>query len=153
MSIKTQLEKRIQAKTQEISDLEGQIREAKAYLQGVQDIYRMLPKEGVAAEQALRPNSDMAKARDFLRKIGRAAHITEILTGIGREINKSSRVSVSGSLGTYARKGVIFSSHGGNTFGLLELKPGQPDESGSLEEEPPDDFGVPHEDSHSKKIG
>ena len=148
MSIQTQIEKKIQQKAQEIADLEIQIREVRAYLQGLQDTYRMLPKDQAIGEQLLRPNSDMAKARDFLKRIGRPAHITEILKGIGRELTKSSRVSVSGSLGTYARKGTIFTSHGGNTFGLLEFKS---DPSQGAEDEPPDSFGlIPKNDPEDK---
>lgn len=153
MSIKNQLDRKIQAKAQEIAEIEGKLREAKAYLQGLQDIYRMLPKDGTEErkpEQILRPGSDMAKARELLLKVGKALHISDILKGIGKEVNKSNRVSVSGSLGSYARKNQIFTSLGGNTFGLIEFKSGA--NSDLSEDEPPDDFGIEGEDETDEDI-
>ena len=143
MSIKNQLERKIQAKTQEINELEGKLREAKAYLQGLQDIYRMLPKDSTderKPEQILRPGSDMANAREMLLKAGKPLHISDILRGLGKEVNKSNRVSVSSSLGSYARKKQIFTAVGGNTFGLIEFKSNGNNEL--AEGEPPEDFGM-----------
>lgn len=126
MGIRDQIEKRIVAKQQEISELESQVREAKAYVQGLQEALKFIPKEieinsEKLPEQILRHGSDMAKARSYLQKTGCPVYIDEILAGIGKAINKDNRSAVSGSLGNYARKGEIFTRTAPNTFGLIEL--------------------------------
>lgn len=141
MSIRSQLEKKIENKKQEIAESEAKLREANAFLQGLQEALKILPREEReeeerSPEQILRPGSNMAKAKDYLQKIGRPAHVTEILKNIGLEVTKKKRVSISGSLGSYARKGLIFSHKGPNSFGLIEFGNSHP------EEEPPADFGM-----------
>jgi hypothetical protein len=82
----------------------------------------------------------MAKIRDFLLKSEKPMYIEDILKGIGLEVNKANRGSISGSLGNYARKGEIFTALGKNIFGLAEFKK-PPSDS----EEPPEDFGLEDE--------
>ena len=157
MNIRPQLEKKIESKKQEILELDVKLREANAFLLGLQEALRMLPREGNGNErvpnQILRPSSNMAKARDYLQRTGKPMHITEILKGMGVVVDKKNKVSFSGSLGTYARKGIIFTRPGANIFGLIEFgdakihhpesNPGSFDEFNS---EPPEDFGM-EEDS------
>ena len=147
MNIRPQLERKIEAKVKEINEVEAQLREAKAYLQGLQEVLRMLPRDATSedkpdrsSEQLLRTGSDMAKTRDLLRKVGKPLHITDILKGIGKEINKSSRVSVSGSLGNYARRNEIFTRTAPNTFGLIEFE--QTASTTEMGDEPPEGFGT-----------
>lgn len=139
MSIRSQLEKKIENKRQEIGELEAKLREANAFLQGLQEAMKVLPREGVEEKEPdliLRSGSNMARTRDYLRRVGKPMHITEILKNIGLDVNKNSRVSLSGSLGSYARRGMIFTHTGPNAFGLIEFG------SSRAEEEPPDDFGI-----------
>ena len=49
-------------------------------------------------------------------------HISEILAAIGVENTKNTRVSLVGSLGSYVRKGQVFSRPGPNIFGLTGMK-------------------------------
>ncbi len=149
MSIRSQLEKKIENKKLEIAGLEAKLREANAFLQGLQEAFKVLPREGKEvgerfSEQTLRPGSNMAKARDYLRKMGKPKYITDILKNIGLEVNKKTRVSVAGSLGNYARKGLIFTHTGPNAFGLLEFGDVFPHE-----DEPPDDFGMDNEEKRA----
>lgn len=140
MKPRIQLEKRIQAKTQEILKLENEIREARSYIQGLQDALKMLPRDTGSGDisRILRPGSDMAKARDAMLRSGKPMHINEILREIGKD--KAQRASVTGSLGNYVRKGEIFTRPAPNTFGLKEFDADfQPDS------EPPDDFGIDKE--------
>ena len=151
MSARSQLEKKIDNKKQEIMELESELREANAklreanaFLLGLQEALRFLPKEEKdsderAPEQILRAGSSMAKARDYLRAVGKPMYISEILKNIGLEVNKNNRVSVSGSLGSYARKGLVFTHTGPNVFGLIEFG-----EVSSTEDvsEPPEGFGI-----------
>jgi len=153
MSIRLQLEKKVENKKQEISELESKLREANAFLQGLQEALKILPREGIgedrAPEQILRLGSNMAKIRDYLRKIGKPAHISELLKHLDLEASRNNRASISGSLGSYARKGTIFTHTGPNVFGLVEFGGSQ------SEDEPPDDFGMDEEEEtrKSKKVG
>ena len=136
MISRQRLESKVRQKEQEIQGFELSIREAKSYLQALQDMLKLLPKDGdIRGADALRAGSDMAKARDAIRSAGKPLHISEILTAIGKENTKKNRVSLAGSLAGYVRKGAIFSKSAPNTFGLVELAL---DASGAA---PPDGFG------------
>lgn len=127
MQIRTQIEKKIAAKILEISEIEGQMREAKAYIAGMQEALKFIPRDNSevvlekSPELSLRYGSDMAKAYTFLKSIARPVYIDEILKGIGKEVNKENRSTVSGSLGNYARRNEIFTRTAPNTFGLVEF--------------------------------
>lgn len=134
MISRQRLEAKIRQKDQEIQGFELSIREAKSYLQALQDMLKMLPRNGdVRGPDALRVGSDMAKTRDAIRSAGKPLHISEILPAIGKENTKKNRVSLGGSLAGYVRKGAIFSKSAPNTFGLVELEAG-----GAV---PPEGFG------------
>jgi hypothetical protein len=140
MGARSQIERKIQAKQQEIAEIEARIKEGEAYIQALQEVLRLLPKEeseSRPAEQTLRSGSAVAKTRELLLRVGKPLHITEILKGIGKENTKSQRLSVSGSLRNYARKNQIFTQEGGNTFGLTNFAL-----AGSVREAPPKGFGL-----------
>lgn len=142
MGAKSALERKIENKRQEIQELEAKIREATAFLQGMQEAAKLLPRETVAGSspQMLRPGSEMARTQEFLAKIGRAAHISEIVEAITTEASKPKRESVGSSLASYSRKGEIFKRTAPNTFALIDLDLNgaseEPEDSG-----PPSDFG------------
>lgn len=125
MGIRDNFQKLIDKKTQEIRDLEIQLREAHAYVQALQDSMKLLPKDipqaAGALDSALRPGSALARTRDLLKKAGVPLHINEILKQLGKSTEKRVRVSVSGTIAGYARKGKVFTRTGPNTFGLLEF--------------------------------
>jgi len=121
MQIQRELERRIEKKRLEITDLKQQLSNTETYLAALQDTLKLLPKEG-DKEVTLRPGSDLARARDFIKVRGTPQHVTDILKGIGKEVNKANRISLSGSLGSYVRKGSIFTKPAPNTFGLIELE-------------------------------
>jgi hypothetical protein len=135
------IESRIKKKEQEIQELEAQIREARIYLQALQDVLRMFPKEvgGVAPtpEMTLRAGSLVAMARDAILKRGKAMHVDEMLTDMGKEVNRENKTALGGSLSAYVRRGMIFTRSGPNVFGLVELS----DRPASAPE-PPVDFGT-----------
>lgn len=127
MQARTQIEKRIASKSLEIVEIEGQLREAKAYIAGMQEALKLIPRENEdvlekSPEQSLRYGSDMAKAYTYLKRIGHPIYIDEILKGIGKEVSKENRSTVSGSLGNYARRNEIFTRTAPNTFGLVEIR-------------------------------
>jgi hypothetical protein len=140
MGIREKFDERIKRKEAEIQELENQIREAKAYLQALQDSLKFLPRDEKtfgstgSIESILRPNSNIYRTYELLKKTGVALHIDEILKGIGKDTSKKERVSLAGSLGWYVRKKEIFTRPGPNTFGLI----GKHEQT----EEPPEDFGI-----------
>lgn len=129
MGARESLQRLADRKSQEIADLERQIDMARAYLQAIQDSIKALPREspsqgGSAAEASadLRAGSLLSRAKDAIQKKGAPMHISEILAAIGVENTKNTRVSLVGSLGSYVRKGQVFSRPGPNIFGLTGMK-------------------------------
>src|ERR1017187_1762862 len=108
MFIRREFERRMEKKREEIAALERQLSEARSYLLALEDSMKLLSRAGDNdnGEAALRSGTDLDKAREFLRKSGKAMHVSKIIEGIGKELNKASRVSVSGSLSNYVRKGL-----------------------------------------------
>ena len=138
MSIRSELEKKITRKQEEIATLERSIEAAHSYLQALQDTLKWLPKEASdtqASTHQLREGSDMAKARDLIREAGRPLHISEILKGLGKEDTKEAKLSLSGSLSGYVRQQRVFTRPSPNTFGLIG-----PLSNMSLPD-PPENFG------------
>lgn len=142
MGIRENLQKLVDRKQGEINDLEQRLRDAKVYLQAVQDSMKALPKDLLqassdSAPRELRSGTTLASARDLLRRAGNPLYIGDILAGLGMEPNKSNRLSLTGSLGSYVREGRIFTRPAPNTFGLVEFQ------NSSMEDvnEPPEDFG------------
>ncbi|HEY3374752.1 MAG TPA: hypothetical protein VGK02_06790 [Candidatus Aquicultor sp.] len=124
MGVREKLEDRIKRKEQEIQDYQIKIAEANAYLQGLQEALKLLPKDymnGNGSEEiVLRKGSAVQKTQEFLKEQGKPMHIMDILRGIGKEPNSNERTSLSGSLGLYVRKNQIFARPEPNTFGLIE---------------------------------
>ena len=137
MADRRQIEAMVEKKEKEIQELEESIREAKVYLQALQDVLKKFPRETPEESAAsLRPGSMVALARDNILVAKRALHVDEMLRMQGKELTRDNRTALGGSLSAYVRKGSIFTRPGPNTFGLVELEP-----RGTGTEEPPDDFG------------
>lgn len=138
MGIRQDFERRITKKQQEIADLELQLRDAKSYLQALQDSLKIIPRDatsnGTSLGTNLRPGTALSKARDAIKKSGKPIHINDLLTAIGKPLDKKSKVSLAGSLSNYARKQEIFTKTAPNTFGLREF-------DSPTEEELPESFG------------
>jgi hypothetical protein len=136
MGARESLQKLLDRKQAEITRLEQEIRDAKVYIQGVQDAFRLLPKEDQkpAPQPTLRPGTAMALVESFLKSSGKPQHISAILEAQGKENTKENRVSLSGSLGGYAKDGRIFTRPAPNTFGLIEFNSVASSEDESLEE-------------------
>jgi len=121
MSARQILQKLYDKKQAEIAELESQLAQAKAYLQAIQDSIKAMPRESAEAEQALRAGTNLAHTREILKAYGKPMHISEILKAMGKPIDKKNRLSLSGSLATYARRKEIFVRTAPNTFGLIEF--------------------------------
>jgi len=140
----------IDQKRQEIESLQNSLRDAQTYIQALTDALRSLPKESVPgaseARHDLRPGTMVFRVREVLRERGEPMHISEILAGLNRPMDKGNRVSVSGSLAAYVRNGHIFTRPKPNTFGLVEMASGAAD-SGTEDadeglDDLPDSFGT-----------
>jgi hypothetical protein len=143
MGARENLQRLADKKYQEIELLEQEIAMARVYLQAIQDSIKVLPREanaisGMEETTELRPGTLLAKAKDAIMKNGKAMHISEILKAIGVENTKSARTSMVGSLGTYVRKGNVFTRPGPNIFGVVGLPSGVEDVSVPTL---PDNFG------------
>jgi len=143
MFLRKEFEKRMEKKREEIAILESQLSQARSYLLALEDSMKLLSRVGDNgnAEAALRPGTDLDKAREFLRDAGKSMHVSKIILGIGKELNKANRVSVSGSLGNYVRRGLIFTRPAPNTFGLLEFEGNDGTGDADASDEPPEGFG------------
>jgi single-stranded DNA-specific DHH superfamily exonuclease len=147
-ALRERFEEKIRRKEIEIQNHENKIKEAKIYLQALQDAMKLLRQEGgdtgisVSSKSsestvALRPKSSVGQAYQLIKNTGKPLHINEILVGIGKEINKKERASLAGSLSAYVKRQQIFARTAPNTFGLIGME---------KELEPPDDFGVDKEE-------
>jgi hypothetical protein len=145
MGLRQNLEKKIEAKRLEIVELEAKLRETQAFMMGMQETLKMLPREVVSGQptQTLRPGSDMANTRDYLARIARPAHISEIMEELNKDGSTTrQRTSVSSSLASYARRGEVFKRTGPNVFALIDLDLATTDVASlGLTNEPPSDFG------------
>jgi hypothetical protein len=143
MGARESLQKLIDRKLAEIDRLEAQLRDARVYVQAVQDSFKLLPREenDAISSKELRPGSALAQVQEFLRREGTPQHISAILEFLGKPVDKQNRVSLSGSLGGYARDRRIFTKAGPNTFGLIEFNAKTEKEEEPDLPELPEDFG------------
>lgn len=143
MGVRESLQKLADKKDSEISDLRLKLAQAEAYLQAIQDSLRVLPKEPLSdkAEPELRPGTLLSQARDILLTEGKPLHVNEILKRIGKTVNKSNRVSLSGSLSAYVRKRTIFKKAGPNIFALIDTPLPSTEVQNNGEGELPEGFG------------
>lgn len=133
------IEEKVREKIQEIQYLDEKIRDARVYLQALQDVLRMLPREGVAApspQETLRTGSLAARARDIIRSSKKPLHIKDIIREMGNPETRKNLTGLGGSLAAYARRQQIFVRTAPNTFGLVELG-----HDGHSSPVPPSDFG------------
>lgn len=141
MGLRENFQRLIEKKQDEIRELEVKIREAQAYLQALQDSARLLPKDDIKQSTAvsdapLRPGSELARVQEIIAAEGNPMHVNDILTKMGKPVDQSNRVSLVGTLGSYTRKGRVFTRPAPNTFGLI----GMPAPVGT--DELPDNFGA-----------
>jgi hypothetical protein len=139
------IERKVELKKQEISEYEAKIAEAKAFVAGLEEALKALPKDANSTSVRLRPGTNLAKAYAVLKGSGSPMRINKLMKAMGLEETKENRVSLSGSIGAYVRKSNIFTRPGPNTFGLVEFGDSQ-----SNSDEPPEGFGEDESDVAGK---
>jgi hypothetical protein len=150
MSLRDDIQKRIEKKQTELREAERAFERAQAageaYIQALQDTLKALPRDitDVRPEKILRAGGIMAKVRQMILDNGNPMPISEILANLGKPSDKKARASVSGAIGNYVRKGEVFVRSGPNTFGLIELG----HTSNGFADQPPAGFGSLVQDEH-----
>ncbi len=138
MGLRQDLERKVEKKKNEIEKIRAEIQgrlleieKIQGYISGLQDAIKSAGTIGIISsekedvpveskERGLRIDSLPYKARMFLQKHGKPAHISEILNGISVDNTRSHRVSLGWSLNTYSLQNQIFVKSGPNVFGLKE---------------------------------
>jgi hypothetical protein len=137
MDIRKELDKKISKKREEIDSLQNELQTAKTYLQALEDTRKLLPRNPVDKPTVtLRPGTDLSRVRVILQEARAPLHVEDLLKRLGKPVEKKSKLSLSGSLASYARDNKIFTRPAPNTFGLVEFEAGAPTD------EPPEDFGL-----------
>ena len=143
MALREEIQKKIDKKRSEIEALETQVRDARVYIQALEDTLRMLPREAIGADtlasssSSLRAGSKVDKARAAIRAAGKPLHVVDLLKILGLPNKPKERQALAGSLSSYQRKGEIFTRPMPNTFGLIGLEP----RSTTVQNGPPPNFG------------
>lgn len=140
MGLREKLADKIKRKETEIQEYEMKIREARVYIQAIQDTIKVLPREEAGMEatpatgNTLRVGSMPHKTYELLVKAKKPLHVSDILTGIGVKATKKVRSSLVSSLATYVKNNQIFSRPMPGTYGLIGMD--------IITDEPPDNFGL-----------
>ena len=127
MSIRSEIERKIQKKLDEIKGLKDSIAAAQLRIEGLREALDGVPLEAGATPFELRPDSGMAKVRTILRQAGKPMHIAEIQQQMGgkwimdKPFTRGTTNGLAGSLSTYAKKGKVFTKTAHKTFGLIEF--------------------------------
>lgn len=122
------LQKQIEKKKVEISNCEHLLAMERGRLEGLENALRIMTKNPPSTEPSLFPaekppraGTDVAKSMEALNLAGKPLHIDDLLRAIGKPVNKSSRISLAGSLAGYVRDGKWFTRTAPNTFGLIGM--------------------------------
>lgn len=145
MDVREGIERKIEIKRREVAELELKVREHLAYIRALEDMIKLMDGEdsGESNVRGMRPDSDVGKSQEALRKVGKPLHISELLKAIGKPDDKRNRISLAGTLAGYVRRNHVFTRPGPNTFGLIGFNgTGETKVANKAEEEPPDDFGM-----------
>ncbi len=153
MNERRKIEDKLKRKEQEILALEDQIKEARVYIQALQDVLKLLPRDAESegnADTILRSGSLVAQARNIIKARGTAVHVDEILRILGKEVNRDNKAALSGSLAAYVRRGEIFTRPAPNTYGLTQPEAAGP--AAPRPPQPPPNFGEVPADQNDKDI-
>lgn len=147
MSLQSELEIRIARERRRVAELRNELIRRESFIQGLEAALSLLaadrPSGGYQdTGESLRSGSDVSKAQQLLCTAKRPLHISEILTGIGKEDTKQKRASLGSSLARYARKGEVFQRGprpnefavipDGSAGGAHDSKPSKPEDSVQL---------------------
>lgn len=137
------LQKKISKKKREIQQLANEhqeldlkIREARAFLAGLETSLKHIPSEERDEKPggSLRAGGSIAKVYEILTENKKPMHINDILTVMGRGTDKNSQKVLTSQLNTYVRRDKIFIRPMPNTYALKEWGDSpQPDDSAGVQ--------------------
>jgi hypothetical protein len=144
MAVREDIEKRIEREKQKISDLQKQIERCNAFILGMQEALKFIPKTGekITKEYYFR-SGDTKQAYEVLKQSAKPLSINEILSLIGKEPTKQNKASLSSSLHRAVKKSGLIKKVASNMFTITE------NEVNKEVEEPidlPDGFGKDEKD-------
>lgn len=117
--------------------LDVKISKCEAYIEGLGDAGKLIPKPDEDEKAALRlqPGSTIDKVYKILQAKKEPMHINDLLTDLGKPSDKKVRQATVGPINQYVRQGRIFFRDKPSVFGLLEWKraPQGAEESGGGE--------------------
>jgi len=123
------LQKQISKKKGEIQQLEHEhqelgvkIREAKAFLAGLETSLKHIPSEEKheRSGESLRPGGSIAKVHEILTENTKPMYINDILMAMGRNTDTDSQKALTSQLNNYVRQDRIFARPVPNTYALKE---------------------------------
>lgn len=129
MGLREDFLRRIEKKRAEIDVQRTNLRIEERYLEAMMDAYKLLPKTGDDSNGSSRPTglrkgSAVGKAYDALKRLGRPAHISEIVEASGHKVTRTATQGLASSLRGYVNDGRIFTKPAPNTYGLIEFGSG-----------------------------
>lgn len=143
MNPRRKFEDKLRKTKKDLDEAKERVHTLETSMKTWEEALKLLPKDGEDATKKLRPQSQLAKTRNAIKRKGSPMHIVEILEAINKTNNKKNRLSLAGSLGWYVRQGEIFNRPEPNTFGLIELESASEDTSKGDGEQDLDDPGLP----------
>jgi hypothetical protein len=102
-----------------ICDFERELESKKSFLSGLEKAKKLSEKAQKTASN-LRAGSILDQSVKLIKENGAPMHINDLLQGLGKEVNKKNKTSLTGSIGSYARRNQIFIRTAPNTFGLVD---------------------------------
>lgn len=121
MSIRKEIERKIERKRAEVEELQRQVDAGKAFIDGLQEALRLTPPDEDAPVVELRQGSDLESVRNILRQETKPMHIDSIIVKMQKDYTGNMRAGLAGSLSSYARRNKVFTKTAPNTFGLIEF--------------------------------
>jgi hypothetical protein len=114
-------EEKIKQLHQKMRELELDERDHQLHLGGLMSALKIIGKSPSAPKQQdLREGTEVSRVRDIIKEANTPLHINAITEKLG-ETGREKRLSLSGTLNSYAKDGRVFSKAGPNTYGLLEF--------------------------------
>ncbi len=129
------LQKQISKKKRGIQELENEhqelglkIREAKAFLAGLETSLKHIPSEekDERSSDSLRAGGSIAKVHEILTENTKPMYIKDILMVMGRNTDADSQKTLTSQLNNYVRQNRIFSRPYPNTYALKEWTDSSP---------------------------
>lgn len=115
-----------------VAEIEVTLRIERATLATMQDMYKLLPKDGAASTDSsalavLRKGSGTSRAYEALKQRGIPMHVNDIANAIGKKPTREVTQGLASSMRAYVMKGEIFTKPAPNTYGLVEWGTAAPD--------------------------